>query len=228
MAVLFSVSLPFFRFCSGNIAILLLLLMPPALLRFLFYNHKEIFISLQCCLCMFISRRPGMLCRPRGCTTSTAPLTAQDLRLLSLGGWERRSYSIIAVRYNIILSSCASNALTSSFLWKYCWWWYSNAVKMVTKEEALLDFHVTLIHKWIQENRRRGPAAAENLKGDRIRYYHIYFQTLYQKKGEKKHFVQSKATQHSTTSSIHIKSEWIQSSKKVTLFVLYLKSFFVQ
>ena len=113
MAVLFSVSLPFFRFCSGNIAILLLLLMPPALLRFLFYNHKEIFISLQCCLCMFISRRPGMLCRPRGCTTSTAPLTAQDLRLLSLGGWERRSYSIIVVRYNIILSSFASKSLTS-------------------------------------------------------------------------------------------------------------------
>ena len=104
----------------------------------------------------------------------------------------------------------------------------TRAVKMVTQEEALLDFHVTLIHKWIQENRRRGPAAAGNLEGDRIRYYHIYFQTLYQKKGEKKHFVQSKATQHSTTSSIHIKSEWIQSSKKVTMFVLYLKSFFVQ
>ena len=107
MAVLFSVSLPFFRFCSGNIAILSLLL------RFLFYSHKEIFISLQCCLCMFISRRPGMLCRPRGCTTSTAPLTAQDLRLLSLGGWERRNYSIIVVRYNIILSSFASKSLTS-------------------------------------------------------------------------------------------------------------------
>ena len=107
MAVLFSVSLPFFRFCSGNIAILSLLL------RFLFYSHKEIFISLQCCLCMFISRRPGRLCRPNGCMTSTAPLTGQDLRLLSLGGWERRSYSIIVVRYNIILSTCASKSLTS-------------------------------------------------------------------------------------------------------------------
>ena len=108
MAVLFSVSLPFFRFCSGNIAILSLLL-----LRFLFYSHKEIFISLQCCLCMFISRRPGRLCRPNGCMTSTAPLTGRDLRLLSLGGWERRNYSIIVVRYNIILSSFASKSLTS-------------------------------------------------------------------------------------------------------------------
>ena len=113
MAVLFSVSLPFFRFCSGNIAILLLLLMPPALLRFLFYNHKEIFISLQCCLCMFISRRPGRLCRPNGCMTSTAPLTGRDLRLLSLGGWERRNYSIIVVRYNIILYTCASKSSKS-------------------------------------------------------------------------------------------------------------------
>ena len=53
------------------------------------------------------------------------------------------------------------------------------------------------------ENRRRGPAAAGNLEGDRIRYYHIYFQTLYQKKGEKKHFVQSKATQQQSSTAQH-------------------------
>ena len=91
----------------------------------------------------------------------------------------------------------------------------SQARAVKNEEEALLDFHVTLIHKWIHYSKRTGEGeAAGNLEGDRIRYYHIYFQTLYQKKGEKKHFVQSKATQHSTTSSIHIKSEWIQSSKK--------------
>ena len=117
MAVLFSVSLPFFRFCSGNIAIPLRAISAA----FFFNNHKEIFISLQCCLCMFISQRPGMPCRPSGCTTSTAPLTAQDLRLLSLGGWERRSYSIIAVRYthDIQKQSLWSDMITCSR--SRCW-----------------------------------------------------------------------------------------------------------